>query len=79
MPSTVHVPAGQLTGQVTHSDDSRLPLGTCVGLRLADFEGISEPSATFGGVIWPILVLAHDRLPDQSSEVTFKLLPGERP
>jgi len=37
-------------------------------------EGILEPSATVQGGILQITVLAHDRLPDLSSEVTFELL-----
>lgn len=74
MSSTVHVPAGQISGLVIQSDDSRLPVGTQVGLRLADFEGISEPSAAVNGMILPIQVLAHDRAPDQSSTVTFVLV-----
>ncbi|WP_264778655.1 hypothetical protein [Deinococcus aetherius] len=71
---TVRVLPDQITGPVVSSDDPRLPVGTPVGLRLADFEGISEPSATVGGVILPIVVLALDRLPDGSQDVTFELL-----
>lgn len=71
---TVRVPPAQIVGQVTRSDDPRLPVGTSVGLRLADFEGISEPSVTVEGVICPIVMLALDRLPDGSQDVTFELV-----
>lgn len=75
---TVHVPAGRIAGEVTRSGDARLPVGTLVGLRLADFKGISEPSATVDGVIFPIVVLAQERQPGGSQDVTFALLeaPG---
>ncbi|GBF04805.1 hypothetical protein DAERI_020402 [Deinococcus aerius] len=71
---TVRVPPAQIVGQVTRSDDPRLPVGMSVGLRLADFEGISEPSVTVEGVTRPIVMLALDRLPDGSQDVTFELL-----
>lgn len=75
MPITVHVDPGRILGPVTHSDDPRLPLGTPVGLRLADPEGISEPSATVNGVIRSILLISLTRRDDASSDVTFELLP----
>ncbi|WP_272976093.1 hypothetical protein, partial [Deinococcus geothermalis] len=73
---TAHIPAQQLAGTITGSDDPRLPVGSAVGLRLADFEGISEPSVTFQGTIHPILVLSRDRHPNGGSDVTFALLPS---
>jgi uncharacterized lipoprotein YbaY len=75
-PVTVHVPSGQLMGEVVQSEDSRLPPGAPVGLRLADMEGILEPSATVQGVTSPITVISHERLADLSSEVTFEFLDG---
>ena len=63
-------------GEVIRSEDPRLPPGTPVGLRLADMEGILEPTATVQGVTSPITLLSHERLPDLSSEVTFELLDG---
>ena len=71
---TVYVPSGQLLGKVIRSEDPRFPPGTPVGLRLADMEGILEPTATVQGVTFPITVLSHERLPDLSNEVIFELL-----
>ncbi len=79
MSITVQVPAGQIQGEVATSNDPRLPVHTSVGLRLADPEGISEPSATFQGVIHPILVQGHQFTADGGQEVTFELLNRERP
>ncbi|GHF58217.1 hypothetical protein HNQ07_004016 [Deinococcus metalli] len=75
MPITVHVDPGQILGPVTSSDDPRFPPGTQVGLRLADREGISEPSASVQGVIYPILVTDRVLYGDTSSDVTFEVLP----
>ncbi|EYB66350.1 hypothetical protein DEIPH_ctg139orf0072 [Deinococcus phoenicis] len=76
MSCTAHLPAQQIAGPIIRSDDPRLPVGSSVGLRLADFGGVSEPSVTFQGTIHPILVLGQDRHPDGSSDVTFALLPA---
>lgn len=76
MPCTAHIPAQQIAGTIARSDDARLPVGSAVGLRLADFEGISETSVTFQGTIYPILVLSHERHPNGDSDVTFALLPA---
>lgn len=78
MPITVHVLESQIQGEVTASNDPRLPVHTAVGLRLADPEGISEPSAAFQGVIHPILVQGHQFTTDGGQEVTFELLDRER-
>ncbi|CAM3567903.1 hypothetical protein DESA109040_16665 [Deinococcus saxicola] len=79
MSITVHVGPGRVLGPVTHSGDPRLPVGTPVGLRLADPEGISEPSATVDGVIHAILLISLTRHDDASSDVAFELLPRAQP
>ncbi|MFK7603605.1 hypothetical protein ACI3L1_15480 [Deinococcus sp. SM5_A1] len=79
MSITVHVDPSRSLGPVTHNGDPRLPLGAPVGLRLADPEGISEPSATVNGVIHSILLISLTRRDDASNDVTFELLPRAQP
>lgn len=74
MSITVRLSPEHIQGEVTHSDDASVPLGTQVGLRLADFEGISEASATINGVIHPIVVGLQHQLADGSRTLTFELL-----
>lgn len=71
---TATVPAGSLLGHVTHSRDPRAPEGTRIGFRLADPEGVTEPTALISGVLHELLLHAHDRHADGSSTLTVELL-----